>query len=274
MHSLLELQPFDFHLFSVQCTRAEQGYYHKRRRLHYEMVYKIDGRSQQIFDDRTLELVPDTIYIIPRFHRNSYRVTESGTAVNIVFDIPNDEDFSSLEPEIIVLKAENKYKSQFLRAAKAWGYKDSASYFRTHAIVSEIFAQLFADREKRYFQKSKFGHILPAVEYIRQNFRSPITVSQLTELCGISDEYLRTLFRSYTGQTPLEYIHALRLTYAYELLTDGGISVAQAAAECGFANANYFSRLFKKRYAVSPSHLHRVEFKDPYGRNEPNDRED
>ena len=246
MRSLLDIKQFDFHLLSVQCNSASPGFYKKRPRQHYEMVYKLDGCSQQFFDNIVIDLIPDSIYIIPRFLDNDYHVTEPGNIVNIIFDIQEDSSFDDLMPEIIPLPPDNRYKSQFFRAAKAWNYKDPASYFRTHAIVSGIFADLMAEREKQYLQKSRYAHIVPAVEYIRQHFRSSISMSQLTELCGISDEYLRTLVRGYTGQTPLEYIHTLRLTYARELLSEGQISVAQAALESGFENANYFSPSFQE----------------------------
>lgn len=266
MHSLIDIKQFDFRLLSVRCDIAEVGHYRKIPRQHFEMVYKIDGRSRQFFDTCEIELVPDSIYIIPRFQSNSYTVTEPGHVINIFFEVYNDEELSHLMPELIVLGQEkrDRYKNQFLKAATSWGERGPAAYFHTHAIVSGIFADLVADRERQYLQSSKYHHILPAVEYIRQNFRCPISMTMLTDLCGISDEYLRTLFRSYTGQTPLEYIQTLRLSYARELLTNGQISVAQAAAESGFENPGYFSRLFKKRYNVSPSRMNELKFEDPY----------
>lgn len=268
MPSLLDLKQFDFQLHSVRCCRAEVGFYSKRPRSHYEIVYKFDGYSHQNFDNMVIDLIPDSIYIIPRFQSNSYNVTVPGSVVIIAFDIFHDDSYTSLQPELIQLEPDNRYKNQFIRAAKAWDNKSPASYFRAHSIVSTIFADLIADREKQYFQSSKYNRIFPALEYIRQNFCSPITMAMLTELCGISDEYLRILFRSYIGQTPLEYIHTLRLTRARELLADGQISVASAASECGFDNVNYFSRLYKRRYNVPPSRTYTIQFKDPYKENE------
>lgn len=83
-------------------------------------------------------------------------------------------------------------------------------------------------------------------------------------MCGISDEYLRTLFRGYTGQTPLEYINTLRLSYVRDLLAAGQTSVTEAALESGFENVNYFSRIFKKRYSVSPSRMKDIVFEAPF----------
>ncbi len=73
-------------------------------------------------------------------------------------------------------------------------------------------------------------------------------------------DYLRKLFRKETGVTPHEYMISLRMQLARGLL-EGGISnrysnysVAQIAEACGFAEPLYFSRVFKKRFGVSPSY--------------------
>ena len=266
MHSLFaHRQPFDFQLLSVYSRIAEVGHYEYGQRINYEMVYKFDGRSQQYFHDLTVDMVPDCIYLAPKYSINSCTVTERGSIINILFDIPEPFPNKDILPEVIPLTPNNRYKSQFIAVRQIWENKSPASYHRCHAMVSSILADLIAEREKQYLQSGKYQQIAPAVDYIRQNYRMAISVSDLTELCGISDEYLRRLFRSYLGQTPLEYIHTLRLSHARELLLNG-MSVTDAAAESGFENPNYFSRLYKKHYKISPSRADRIIFTDPYGK--------
>ena len=55
----------------------------------------------------------------------------------------------------------------------------------------------------------------------------------------------------------------MRMAYARELLLNGNIGVAEAAAESGFENVNYFSRLFRKKFRIPPSRVNTVEFIDP-----------
>lgn len=264
MNSLIDLKRFDFSILNVLCHTVSVGSYEAKNRKCHELVYKLDGFSRQYFDDVTIDLVPDSVYLIPRTRTNRWEVIEKGSVVNIFFTVADDGSFPPLKPEIIPLGPYNKYKNQFLSAAKIWNGENGASYFKTHAIVSSIFADLVEDREKQYLESSKYKKITPAVEYIRQHFKEPISVSSLTGLCGISDEYLRTLFHGFIGQSPLEYINTLRLTYACELLANSDVTVAQAAAESGFNNVNYFTRLFKKRYHVPPSRMNGLHFYNPY----------
>jgi transcriptional regulator GlxA family with amidase domain len=52
--------------------------------------------------------------------------------------------------------------------------------------------------------------------------------------------------------TPRKYLEDLRLKTAIELLFDEQFNVKKTAAACGFSDENYFCRLFKNRYGLSP----------------------
>lgn len=72
-------------------------------------------------------------------------------------------------------------------------------------------------------------------------------------------DYVRKLFKKEVGLTPREYLEGQRMELAVKLLTSGisnkysNYSVSQIAEACGYAEPLYFSRVFKKRYGVSPS---------------------
>ena len=70
-------------------------------------------------------------------------------------------------------------------------------------------------------------------------------------------DYLRKLFQREMGVTPLQYLNSLRLhTAADALLSAEGTagSVTEIARMCGFREPLYFSRMFKKKYGLSPTH--------------------
>lgn len=72
-----------------------------------------------------------------------------------------------------------------------------------------------------------------------------------------SYDYLRKLFQREMGVTPLQYLNDLRLhTAADALLSAEGASgrVTEIARMCGFREPLYFSRMFKKKYGLSPTH--------------------
>ena len=246
---------FDFHLYSVNYSCAAVGKFRSNKRNCFELAYKIDGCSTQVYADESFELVPNTIYFMPKFSENSFIVKEPGTIINIFFDIIDSGPSDILSPELIKLPPNNRYKRLFMSALEVYNSRGAGYYLSAHSIVGEIFAGLAADREQQYMQSAKYLMIQPAVEHIKTNFTKPISVSKLADLCGISHEYLRKLFRSYTGQSPLCYINSLRLEYARELLLIGNASVSEVAQLAGFDNPGYFSRLFKKYYKIPPSRV-------------------
>ena len=71
-------------------------------------------------------------------------------------------------------------------------------------------------------------------------------------------EYLKKLFKKETGLTPLQYLTDRRLENAATVLSMayGRQNITEVATLSGFAEPLYFSRLFKKKYGVSPSRYH------------------
>ena len=66
-------------------------------------------------------------------------------------------------------------------------------------------------------------------------------------------DYLCRLFRQEMHTTPHKYLAALRLQTAADILRTGtGKSITEIARMCGYQDPLYFSRMFKKKYGVSP----------------------
>ncbi len=72
---------------------------------------------------------------------------------------------------------------------------------------------------------------------------------------GISAGHLTRLFREEGGMGFNAFLNTLRLRKAGMLLSSTALSVGQIALQCGFADPAYFSRLFRKRYGVSPGRV-------------------
>ena len=256
----------DFRLCHIEYNLSKVGSYKvgmRDGRNSCELVYKIDGSSTQRFGGITIELVPDSIYFIPVGSENTFTVHEPGTVVNIHFELYSQDGGAGFPPELIALAPGNPYKSKFLRAAEIWRKKEPGYYLHAHALAAEILANLMAEREQHYRQSAKYAIIEPALLHIRAHYHEPISVAALAALCGISDQYLRTLFKIFAGQTPVAYINTLRLEQARELLQSGGVTVAEAAEACGFESPGYFARMFKKCYNMSPGSLSRTEISLP-----------
>ena len=92
-------------------------------------------------------------------------------------------------------------------------------------------------------------------KYIFHHYREKIKVSDLAEHIDRTPNYVSTIFKEVTGQTPIEYIQYVRISFAKELLVNQSMSVAEVADYLGFCDQFYFHRVFKKVTGYAPSVL-------------------
>ena len=92
------------------------------------------------------------------------------------------------------------------------------------------------------------------VTYIEDHYSENISLDQIAENMYLSPFYISRIFKGETGNTPIRHLINLRLEKARELL-EGGYqgSIQEVAALVGYDDAYHFSKLFKKRYGISPS---------------------
>lgn len=92
------------------------------------------------------------------------------------------------------------------------------------------------------------------VNYFEDHYSEKISLDQIAENMYLSPFYISKIFKSETGDTPIRHLINIRLEKAKELLENGaGGSVQEIAASVGYDDAYHFSKLFKKRYGITPT---------------------
>ena len=91
------------------------------------------------------------------------------------------------------------------------------------------------------------------MKYIQQNYASKITLDVLAKKLSCSQSMLVKCFKREYNTTIMNALMDIRLTKATEYLKNGRLSIKEISAECGFAEQNYFSKAFSKKYNCSPS---------------------
>ena len=92
------------------------------------------------------------------------------------------------------------------------------------------------------------------ISYFEEHYSEKISLDQIAENMYLSPFYISKIFKSETGATPIRHLIDIRLENAMELLENGWQgSIQEVAAKVGYDDAYHFSKLFKKRYGISPS---------------------
>lgn len=90
------------------------------------------------------------------------------------------------------------------------------------------------------------------ISYIDFHYMEDLTLTSLSEMFHLTRTYLSGLFKKETGVGLTEYIHQIRMRKAITLINTTSMSVTEIASACGYNDSNYFFRIFKKTYGISP----------------------
>ncbi len=97
------------------------------------------------------------------------------------------------------------------------------------------------------------GQIRRVIAYVRAHLHEPLEVQTLADLAGLSRAHFTRTFTHSEGVSPAEYVLNERMRRAASLLVSGGASVKQVSRDCGFADPNYFAKVFRKSFGASPT---------------------
>lgn len=91
------------------------------------------------------------------------------------------------------------------------------------------------------------------MQYIHENYNHELSLDEIASHIGVSKSTALNLFQRFLHTTPVSYLIGYRLQAASCLLKNTNKKVKTIAYESGFRNVDYFCRLFKKRYHLTPS---------------------
>ena len=119
--------------------------------------------------------------------------------------------------------------------------------------LRDICIRLYTSMQEKRESNSK-QVIAEAKMYIMENYdKEELSVDTVCKKLHLSTAYFSTLFKKEVGQTCIAYITDFRLKKAVELLNTTDDKTYMIANKVGYAEQNYFSYVFKKKYGVSPS---------------------
>ena len=122
----------------------------------------------------------------------------------------------------------------------------------TKAFLTKVLRQTCALRDEGS-QKKYSSLIAEAKNYILQNYgEADTSLNVVAKAVNISPTHFSAIFSRETGQTFVEYLTAIRMEKAKEMLCFGRKKTSEIAYEVGYQNPHYFSFLFKKLNGITP----------------------
>lgn len=120
------------------------------------------------------------------------------------------------------------------------------------SILTYIFTTHFI---KNYFDiQNKIPDWLINVRAEMENIDNfSLGVNRMAELSNFSQGHLSRMMQKYYGETTIDFINNLRLSYIANGLINSNESIITLSCNCGYNNLSWMYTLFKKKYGVSPA---------------------
>lgn len=117
-------------------------------------------------------------------------------------------------------------------------------------------ATLLINESKMRFEANvrlnQLQRLMPVLDEINENLAGEFTRNSMAAKVNLSSSRFAEIFKESMGLGPIDYIVRLRMQRAQSLLLNTELTVETIAANVGYDDAFYFSRLFKGHYGLSP----------------------
>lgn len=209
-----------------------------------EKIYRFsDGKSLTVYENDVIFLPQGSSYVVEE--------KKIGDCYAVNFELSERENFP---PFTLRIKNAQPLLSSFKCAEQAFTRKKVDWSATAKSALYAIIAQIQSEKHLRYVTSNAKKILSPAIEYIHNFYvDGEIKIQTLASLCSISQAYFRKLFYRCYARTPVQYINALKLDRAKELLAQTEFSIERVAEESGFRNVYYFYRFFKKAVGKTPT---------------------
>ncbi len=96
------------------------------------------------------------------------------------------------------------------------------------------------------------AHIAHILKTIDMHISDKVTLSTVSKDLRLSKEHISSLFKKEMGKTLTAYVNERKMLLARDYILSGEMSLSEIAAQLGYDNYNYFTRVFKKQFEMTP----------------------
>lgn len=257
------LRMFGKHTMNHACAPLAPHFH----RNAYEFTFVTEGTIHFTADQKDYELSGYDIFITRPDEVHSTNLIPLSTGEIYWFQL----DVSDACHLLFLEEAAGRHLTDGLSRLPAHTFRPGNSSLLQH--VRKAF-ELAGDYQHRYFAASCLLHALheimaisdgdrlltPDIErataYIREHLRAELPLEELSGLCGLSLSQFKQKFKAQTGIAPRHYINYHKIQLAKQLLSEAR-SVTDTAMELGFCNSSYFTAVFRRFNACTPSEFQR-----------------
>lgn len=251
-------------LLEILESREEKEHFHQD----IELIYVLQGKIDIFMDNRKLTLKEEDVLLINanRHHSMQSNGDVLYVKLTILYDLFSDvlnnydmifvcDSSQNIDPAYDGLR---KLLQQLLghyltNKGKVTDFSYISLCYQIMDYISVHFLIQTSDMPDKEDSDKYQLRINQIDNYIRANYRSPISLKDLSEKLYLSNGYLSRFFKKNYGMSFADYLSHVRLQHAMEQLIYTDIPITRIVYDTGFASVAIFNKAFKKEYGETPS---------------------
>lgn len=212
---------------------------------HYAVSILVSLRgSFHLYTKSDVVIESDGIIIPPNYY---HRLDGSNSEMLIIQLDPKSDEYKRIEMDLSPKTIEPEIRSKIQKLADPL-FGETLTCESARSIYNQILSLLGSKTVPKKFDE----RIEMAIQKIKEEIPSPVTLAELSEISGISTDRFMHLFKDNMGIPLRQYLLWQRLHIAAKLL-QGGENLTTASHAAGFSDQAHLSRTFKKMFGVKPS---------------------
>jgi len=237
-------------------------------RDHLLIHFVISGKGEVSVDEKRFEVGEGQLFVIPPHAVSYYNADQQqpwsyyylgfrGRLSEMLLDVFRQDKASVYLREFSMETVLPLLEEMCSRMLAEDGYLHVMSgMYKLISILSDTrgVGEMEYSRVNREQVESLINKVITKIE---RNNSEHITVQRIADELGVNRSYLTEHFKRYTGQTIKGYIMELRMKHAQLQMRNLELDIQHVAANCGYSDPLYFSRIFKKYVGCSPSEYRR-----------------
>ena len=249
----------------VEYTEGEGGrqvkeVYLDEKNMHHTLTFNDDYADASVIN-RRYALEDQLIEAVSRGNiRQVQRLTKEMDAVtfDIKFISDNIRDqlvSAAIWRTLVRMGAKQAGLSPVLIDSISQEYAQQMQHTASKAEIGRLIERMVECICEQIRAKNKEAYSLwvsRAIEYMSTNLSKSMTTQEIARAAGMGKPELVRRFRQETGMTVKQYLAKKRCEIAAELLGSSKTSVQEIAAYVGYTDNNYFSKVFKANFGVTP----------------------
>ncbi len=161
--------------------------------------------------------------------------------------VMKDDEYSSLQK---ITKLCEKIVKNVMDCIKADICFTDIKFFSSLDTLQKI-APFYTNLDEKKHNMN-INPILHAKKYIQDNYYNDISLAEVAKTSCLSPHHFSRLFKKETGQNFTVYLNNIRLEMACDLILNTNENISSIYSTVGFNSKNYFYKLFKNRFGVTP----------------------